>query len=109
VFRVTPEGVLTTLFTFNNTNGPNPNGLVLANDGTFYGTTAFGGTNSFGTIFNVTTNGVFTTLFNFHFTDGQAPSTKMVFGNDGNLYGTTFFGGFTDNIRALSAWAQSFA
>jgi len=65
VFRVTPEGVLTTLFTFNNTNGPHPNGLVLANDGTFYGTTAFGGTNSFGTIFNVTTNGVFTTLFQF--------------------------------------------
>jgi hypothetical protein len=67
-----PAGSLTTLFTFNNTNGANPfGGLVQGNDGTLYGTTAFGGTNlSFGTIFKVTTNGALTTLFNFHFTDG---------------------------------------
>ncbi len=95
VFRVTPGGLLTTLFAFNNTNGANPlGGLVQGNDGTLYGTTGFGGTNlSFGTIFKITTNGVFTTLFNFHFTDGEEPAAKMIFGNDGNLYGTALFGG----------------
>jgi uncharacterized repeat protein (TIGR03803 family) len=88
----------TTLVSFNNTNGAVPlGGLVQGSDGTLYGTTGFGGTSGFGTIFKVTTNGALTTLFNFHFTDGQEPSTKLIFGPDGSLYGTTGIGGSTNN------------
>src|SRR4030095_14685530 len=110
VFRVTPGGILTPLFSFNNTNGSTPlGGLVQANDGNLYGTTALGGTNSnFGTIFKVTNNGVLTTLFNFHFTDGKVPSANLIFGNDGNLYGTTQFGGFTEGNPAANGLGTVF-
>ena len=43
VFKVTTNGVLTTLVSFSGTNGAGPNGLVLHSDGSFYGTTGFGG------------------------------------------------------------------
>jgi uncharacterized repeat protein (TIGR03803 family) len=99
VFRVSPGGALMTLSTFNTTNGFIPlAGLVQGNDGTLYGTTAFGGSNNldFGTIFKITTNGLLTSLFSFHFTDGAKPVAKMIFGPDGNLYGTTSGGGAGD-------------
>jgi uncharacterized repeat protein (TIGR03803 family) len=43
VFRITPSGMLTTLFSMNGTDGANPAGLVLGRDGNFYGTTEAGG------------------------------------------------------------------
>ena len=43
VFSVTPGGVFTNLFFFNNTNGSHPVGvLVHGADGNFYGTTSEG-------------------------------------------------------------------
>src|SRR5262249_6572676 len=99
VFRVPPGGTLTSLFSFNNANGSQPQGgLIQVKDGNFYGTTTFGGSGDFGTIFKIITNGVLTTLFNFHFTDGSLPLTKLIQGNDGALYGTTLFGGDTNGI-----------
>jgi len=43
IFQITPDGVLTTLHSFNNTDGNAPNALVQFTDGNFYGSTAFGG------------------------------------------------------------------
>src|SRR6476661_2490355 len=44
VFRVTPDGLFTSLVQFQGTNGSNPAApLVLGNDGNLYGTTANGG------------------------------------------------------------------
>src|SRR5581483_11674559 len=41
VFKVTPSGALTVLASFNGANGLRPRGgLVLAQDGSFYGTTS---------------------------------------------------------------------
>src|ERR1019366_6718676 len=55
IFKVTPGGALTTLHSFNGTDGLNPNGtLVRGSDGNFYGTTVQGGANSYGTVFRLT-------------------------------------------------------
>ena len=99
VFKVTTNGVLTTLVSFNRTNGANPNGLTLANDGNFYGTTANGGSgNGYGTVFKVgsSMNGGFTTLASFNGSNGTYPSA-LTLGTDGNLYGTTEGGGITNS------------
>jgi uncharacterized repeat protein (TIGR03803 family) len=94
VFRLTPEGTLTTLFTFDGPNGGGPVGpLIQASDGTFYGTTEVGGTHPFdGTILKITRTGTLTTLFNFALTDGADPNS-LVEGSDGDLYGSTPDGG----------------
>jgi uncharacterized repeat protein (TIGR03803 family) len=99
IFRVTTNGALTTLVTFDVANGASPWGtLLLADDGTFYGTTA--GTsasdprpNSQGTVFQVTTDGVLTTLWSFSYTDGASPRSGLVLGSDGAFYGATPSGG----------------
>ncbi len=100
VFKVTTNGVLTSLVSFNNTNGASPRAtLTPGNDGDFYGTTYYGGSNilgssnSFGTIFRVTTNGVLTSLVSFNNTNGAYPIGGLTFGSDGNFYGTTSSGG----------------
>ena len=98
VFKITTAGKLTTLHSFDYSDGAGPYaGLVLASDGNFYGTTTFGGANGDGTVFKITTAGKLTTLYNFcsqsGCTDGYMPYAGLVQGKDGNLYGTTFLGG----------------
>jgi len=54
VFKITPSGALTTLHSFNSTDGQTPEGaLFQATNGIFYGTTAYGGTNGNGTVFSL--------------------------------------------------------
>lgn len=106
VFRVTPTGEMTTLYSFcsqsNCTDGLYPDGgLVQGADGNFYGTTMSGGTDKDlglgGTLFKITPSGRLTTIYNFcqqlSCTDGQSPSGELVQGTDGNFYGTTQVGG----------------
>lgn len=95
VYRITPNGAFTSLFSFNGNNGSRPSaGLLLASDGNLYGTTAFGGANGDnGTIYRITTSGVLTSLFSFGGTNGRAPLAGLIQASDGNLYGTTSFGG----------------
>lgn len=103
VFRMTPTGVLASIYSFCAsgfpcTDGSYPEaGLVAASDGDFYGTTSGGGTNEQGTVFKITTQGVLTTLYNFcsvtGCADGGLPLASLIQGTDGNLYGTTFAGG----------------
>jgi uncharacterized repeat protein (TIGR03803 family) len=98
VFKIRTNGVLTTLVTFNSTNGSFPDaGLVLAKDGNFYGTTAGGGANGNGTVYRLSTNGTLTTIFSFADTNGDSPEATLIQGKDGNLYGTTFDGGIGGN------------
>jgi uncharacterized repeat protein (TIGR03803 family) len=108
VFRVTPKGVLTTLYNFcsqnNCADGAEPRaGLILGTDGNLYGTTSLGGAyyNAYlqtgGTIFKITRAGVLTTLYSFcaqnTCPDGNQPLAPLVQDTNGELYGTTIFGG----------------
>jgi uncharacterized repeat protein (TIGR03803 family) len=104
VFKVTPTGTLTTLYSFcsqpNCKDGWRPYGAVFqATDGNFYGTTIWGGINGDydGTLFKMTPNGQLTTLYSFcsqaKCADGQEPYAGLAQGTDGNFYGTTGVGG----------------
>jgi uncharacterized repeat protein (TIGR03803 family) len=95
IFKITPSGALTTLYSFAGTDGSLPyTGLVQATNGYFYGTTYGGGVNGYGTIFKITPSGTLTTLYSFAGSDGVQPFGGLVQGTDGNFYGTTFYGGF---------------
>jgi uncharacterized repeat protein (TIGR03803 family) len=102
VFRLTPSGTLTTLYSFgaildtngNALDGSNPaGGLVQDGDGELYGTTSQGGNNNYGTVFQITTNGTLLTLYRFTgLNDGANPEAGLVLlGN--TLYGTASGGG----------------
>ena len=102
VFKMSPSGTLTTLYTFcsetNCADGQNPYALVEGSDGNFYGTTAGGGSNGKGTVFELNPpSGLLTQLYSFcsqtNCADGEGPYAAMVEGTDGNLYGTTEYGG----------------
>jgi uncharacterized repeat protein (TIGR03803 family) len=110
VFKITPSGLLTTLYSFclGSSNGVCLDGnnplaaLILGTDGNLYGTTNSGGANGSGTVFRITPTGTLTTLYNFcsrfttgviNCTDGARPATALVQDSSGNLYGTTQAGG----------------
>ena len=92
VFRITPTGALTNLYSF--TYGSDSpisrpqSGLVLGNDGNFYGTTS---NLLAGTVFQITPAGVLTTLHTFSDSDGFAPN-GLLLASDGNFYGTAAAG-----------------
>ena len=91
IFKMTPTGTFTNLYSFDFTAGAGPQGgLSMGLDGNFYGTTYQGGAHSAGTIFQVTHAGVFKSLYSFtNGTDGAYPKAPPVQAPDGNLYGTT--------------------
>ncbi len=64
IFEVASNGEVNTLYTFTNgVDGAFPEaGLVLANDGNFYGATVEGGTNGTGALFRISPAGVFNSL-----------------------------------------------
>jgi len=119
---VTSNGLLTTLASFAGTNGANPEtSLALGTDGNYYGTTAYGGGDSFarggGTVFRVTKNGIITDLHDFHV--GVGPfglvwyvyPNSLTLGNDGAFYSTTYasdsFPGFGTVYRVTTNGALS--
>ncbi len=105
VFKITTTGTLTTLYTFSadngtgNTDGARPYGtLLLAGNGTFYGTTRYGGASDGGTVFQMSAAGKLATLYQFTAdnsgnTDGANPFCELIKDSSGALYGTTNDGG----------------
>ena len=102
VFKITPAGVESVLYSFGATTsgdgfGPQA-GLVMDASGNFYGTTSAGGLNNTGTVFKITPAGVESVLYSFGTTtsgDGANPRAGLVMDASGNFYGTTFGGGST--------------
>jgi uncharacterized repeat protein (TIGR03803 family) len=104
VFKITPRGELTTLYTFCSqsdcADGSGPSApLIQGTDGNFYGTTSYAGNTSggtatgWGTVFQITPSGTLTTLHTFcsesNCTDGGRSFAALVQDTDGNFYGTT--------------------
>jgi uncharacterized repeat protein (TIGR03803 family) len=107
IFKITPDGTLTTLLSFCGLggcrDGDEPFDLIQATDGNFYGVTYYGGPNNSsvchlgcGTVFKFTPDGTLTTLYNFcsqaNCADGALPGS-LTEGTDGNFYGSTGAGG----------------
>jgi uncharacterized repeat protein (TIGR03803 family) len=98
VFKVTPAGVLTTLYSFcaqggsNCTDGQSPGAaLTEGSSGSFYGVTMAGGSSGGGTVYSITSDGTLSTVYNFCTvglcTDGIGPYGTLFLGSDGNFYG----------------------
>jgi uncharacterized repeat protein (TIGR03803 family) len=118
VFRITPRGALTALYSFCSngtcTDGSGPEApLIQGTDGNLYGTTK-GATFSWqpgsginGTVFKITLSGTLTTLYNFcsesACADGENPTFGLVQGTDGNFYGSTPAGGTTEGGATYGA------
>jgi uncharacterized repeat protein (TIGR03803 family) len=75
-------------------------GLVFDDSGNLYGTTEYGGTPGYGTVFKLSPppsgSGPWTeaTIYNFPGgASGKFPVAGLIVDNSGNLYGTTWYGG----------------
>jgi uncharacterized repeat protein (TIGR03803 family) len=95
VFKITPSGTLTTLYSFCSqsgcTDGEDPvAGLIQATNGDFYGTTVYLGANgNGGTVFKISPSGTLTTLYSFcsqsGCTDGEEPLAVLVQATNGDF------------------------
>jgi uncharacterized repeat protein (TIGR03803 family) len=99
IFKITPQGILTTLHSFDGADGSLPYAqrpLVQGADGNFFGTASQGGANADGTFFKITPAGELTILYNFcalaNCADGGYPAGAIQ-GADGRFYGVTGSGG----------------
>ncbi len=109
VFRLTPGGALTTLYSFTGAaDGSAPLGaLVVGSDGNLYGATELGGSEGFGTVYRISPTGSFTSLHSFTDSNGDAnPNNGLVQASDGNFYGTTS-GLIHDSAGAVYEMAMS--
>ncbi len=104
VFRITPAGAETVLYSFSGGyfDGATPRaGLIQDSAGNLYGTTSAGGAFGFGTVFKLapppsTTVTYWTesVLYSFFSSpDGAYPYAGLIQDNAGNFYGTTSAGG----------------
>lgn len=100
VFRLSPDGTLSTLAAFEGTNSPGwrAQSLIQGKDSNFYGLApgqesqqVDGGTYYFGTIFKMTASGTLTTLVQFDGANLAIPG-GLGFGSDGNLFGIVWLG-----------------
>lgn len=101
VFRITPAGVESVLYSFvgyaiNDLDcGFYPNSLIQGNDGNLYGTSFNGGTFT-GVFFQVTQSGTESVLYPFQVASvasGGSFPIGVIQGADGNFYGVTSSGG----------------
>jgi uncharacterized repeat protein (TIGR03803 family) len=110
VFRLTPAGALTTLYSFCSLascadGALPPGGLIQGSDGDFYGLTDAGGSYNGGLIFKISSSGTLTRLYSFcsqnaiqsPCTDGEEPLGTLLQGSNGNFYGTTSRGGIINS------------
>lgn len=88
-------GQETVLHTFTGPDGSTPKaGLTQDADGNLYGTTFYGGTYGYGTVFKLDTSGNLTTVYSFTGgADGANPYGGVLVDAAGNIWGATSAGG----------------
>ena len=94
VFKITTRGRLTTLHSFDKSDGwYSVSAPIQASDGNFYGVMEVGGTGNAGTIYEITAAGKFSTLYEFCGVTctGEEP-TGLRQATNGELIGTTVGG-----------------
>ena len=112
VFKINKDASgFTVLHSFRNSGGDGRQpsaGVVEGSDGALYGTTPYGGTNRFGTVFKLSKDGSgYQILHNFASSpdDGRGPAARLLEGSDGALYGTTVGGGSLGQLGAGTIFA----
>jgi uncharacterized repeat protein (TIGR03803 family) len=96
VFEVAAgSGTVTTVASFNGTDGSGPQGgLVIDQNGDLFGTTEHGGASGDGAVFEVVAgSNAITLLGSFDNDSGFSPLATMTIDGAGDLFGTTFQGG----------------
>jgi len=97
VFKLTESGGKWTyqmLHRFKRSDGASPiGGVLVAADGTLYGTTSDGGSKGAGVVYRITAGGSFKVVHNFVGNGGTGPQGELLFGKDGAIYGTTYGAG----------------
>jgi uncharacterized repeat protein (TIGR03803 family) len=108
IFKMTPTGGFSTLYTFEDANYPVA-GLVEGVDGNFYGTTITYASGGNGTIFKMTSGGDLTTLYSFTGSDGSWPVASLLQATSGLFYGTTSQGGPVSTVCVTTGCGTVFA
>lgn len=96
VFKIDRRGTFSLLHSFSgNPDGVNPMGpVIIDQQGNVYGTTYYGGTYGYGSVFKIDTTGNLTILHSFDSSpDGANPTGALLLDSAGNLYGTASQGG----------------
>jgi uncharacterized repeat protein (TIGR03803 family) len=93
IYKLSPDGTLTTLYWFDQSGDGTPGGLIGDAAGNLYGTSYNGGANYTGMVFKLAPDGVFTRLHEFTDDAGgiYPQSDLLLIGR--NLYGVTNRGG----------------
>lgn len=100
VFKVTPAGKRSVLFTFTTASGyASWGGFIRDSAGNLFGTGSAGGRYGYGTVFKISPAGAETTLYSFHGYDGSSPNPHLARDRAGNFFGTTSVGGaYNDGV-----------
>lgn len=106
IFKITPAGTFTTLYSFSGSGdcAEPKGGLIQATDGNFYGTCHEGG----GPVFRITPAGALTT-FKGTSADGGSPSSGLIQATDGNFYGTDNKGVFKMTLAGALTLVSDFS
>jgi uncharacterized repeat protein (TIGR03803 family) len=105
VYKLAPDGSETVLYNFENGGGGTPDsGLVRDAAGNFYGTTQYGGTETYGVVFKIDPAGNETVLYNFTVAtySSENPFSSLAIDAEGNLYGTSVLGGIAGVVYQVT-------
>ncbi len=94
VFKLAPDGTLTTLYSFTGgADGGNPEGDMLLAGKALYSTATSGGSSTAGVVYEVTLKGKEKVLANLSTADGDSYAAGVIVSGKNTFYGTTSAGG----------------